>query len=210
MHNPDQRPPSYPNTTFLYMTQLGSLVNMGHYDPALHLGTILPLSRDHLIPVIQFNTARAMVAIMRIMGVDDLYDGMCQMYWSLMPKNPPPLQLPEALKPTHLQLTMPHQRWIDLLPHPMMRDNAIRATGSFIVEEMECDVLGVIFDEPGALPQQACNIMVWGEPWLPESYEFSVEFLKKWGFLVKGCDSLLHSTNSWRVGRGEAPLPFWG
>lgn len=36
--------------------------------------------------------------------------------------------LPESLRPTDLQISTPHARWIDILPHPTLRENLIRIT----------------------------------------------------------------------------------
>ncbi|OAP55753.1 hypothetical protein AYL99_09905 [Fonsecaea erecta] len=43
--------------------------------------------------------------------------------------------LPRSLHPTSLQNTVPHAAWIDILPHPVLRDNLIRATTSLSVSE---------------------------------------------------------------------------
>jgi hypothetical protein len=37
-------------------------------------------------------------------------------------------------------------------------------------------------------------------------WEVTEGFLRKWGFLLEGCDELIESTNRWRALRGEERL----
>lgn len=48
--------------------------------------------------------------------------------------------------------------------------------------------------------------MVWGDPWRQDEWESSQGFVTKWGWLLKGCDDVVRSSNKWRASRGEEPL----
>lgn len=118
---------------------------------------------------------------------------------------------PPSLRPTSLQLTVPHRPWIDLFPLPRLRDNLLLTMKKFEA----FDELGLCFDMVEAYGTTTSGpddplLLVWGEPWDPYSWEASVAFLKKWGWLLRGCHEILESTNRWRERRGEARLSFDG
>lgn len=52
------------------------------------------------------------------------------------------------------------------------------------------------------------NLVVWGDAADPKAWEATVPFLKKWGWLVKGCTGLIESTNFWRERRGDRRIVF--
>ncbi|QPC67372.1 hypothetical protein HYE67_009603 [Fusarium culmorum] len=114
------------------------------------------------------------------------------------------LSCPESLHPTKLQTEIEHHPWVDLLPFPQLRDNMLRAyTGGIIDEDELCfDILGVTCSQG----LDDAYLIVWGESHNPTSWEVSVGFLKKWGWLLKGCSELVQSTNRWRQQRGESTL----
>ncbi|KAI0099096.1 hypothetical protein GGR51DRAFT_536695 [Nemania sp. FL0031] len=109
-------------------------------------------------------------------------------------------QLPAGLRPTDLQRETPHHPWIDLIPVPAMRDNIFRPGLDSFDEEQLCR------DMRGGIPGQNPGVLVWGDPWDPDSWEVSEEFVKSWGWVVANCRDLLRSTNRWRMQRGERPL----
>ncbi|XEU99212.1 hypothetical protein FSHL1_004499 [Fusarium sambucinum] len=115
-----------------------------------------------------------------------------------------PLSCPESLYPTKLQIEIEHHPWVDLLPIPQLRDNMLRAyTGGIIDEDELCfDILGVTCSQG----LDDAYLIVWGESHNAASWEVSVGFLKKWGWLLKGCPELVESTNRWRQQRGESTL----
>jgi hypothetical protein len=82
-------------------------------------------------------------------------------------------EVPEALRPTDLQLSTIHPEWIDRFPFPKMRDNMITLLG--IIDEEE--FLGDLFCftsftlEPGAAP------------WDPTAWKIGEEFSARWGYL---------------------------
>ena len=112
---------------------------------------------------------------------------------------------PDSLRPTALQLSVPHHPWIDLLPIPHLRDNIIHAAGVSAV----CDEDNLCYDmvEVSSESDKA-SLIVWGEPWDPRGWEASVAFLRKWGGLLKGCPEILEATNYWRQKRGDTRLTF--
>lgn len=50
------------------------------------------------------------------------------------------------------------------------------------------------------------GLIVWGEPHDIDSWEVTPGFLKKWSWAMEGCDSLIQSSNRWRMVRGEEPI----
>lgn len=82
-------------------------------------------------------------------------------------------ELPEPLRPTKLQMTVDHPRWIDRFPFPKMRDNLITLMNIIDQEEFFADLfcLNSFELEPGAAP------------WDPETWKIGDEFSKKWGYL---------------------------
>lgn len=199
-----------PGPLFQYMSMLARRGSEHHPRPN---GTgssrpTFPLSRDHLLPLVEFNIMRAAVTNMSILGIDYNAD-LCSSYWCTLPLFPAPATLPSTLVPTTLQLTIPHERWIDLLPDPRMRDNAIREQDNFDSTELERDLLGYVCDDEavaGENPTELSCLLFWADPWRPGGVELTEGFIRKWGFLVKGCDELFRATDRWRVGRGEEPL----
>ncbi|CAJ0552683.1 Ff.00g007610.m01.CDS01 [Fusarium sp. VM40] len=111
---------------------------------------------------------------------------------------------PESLHPTKLQIEIEHHPWVDLLPIPQLRDNMLRAYTSGVIDEDELciDILGLLSSQG----LQDAYLIVWGESHDASSWEVSVGFLKKWGWLLKGCSELVESTNRWRQQRGEAKI----
>jgi hypothetical protein len=112
---------------------------------------------------------------------------------------------PDSLRPTALQLSIPHHPWIDLLPVAHLRDNILYATEISAV----CDEDDLCYDmvEVSSESDKA-SLIVWGEPWDPRGWEISVAFLRKWGGLLKGCPEMLEATNYWRQKRGDTRLAF--
>ncbi|ETS75786.1 hypothetical protein PFICI_12730 [Pestalotiopsis fici W106-1] len=114
---------------------------------------------------------------------------------------------PNDLAPTSLQMTVPHHPWVDLLPIPALRDNILRCveTGDydedFLCNGICCDMLTTDWTGTGQL-------IIWGEPWNANNWEFSEEFFRNWAFLLNGCMETLETTNYWRQKRGEMRLDF--
>lgn len=50
------------------------------------------------------------------------------------------------------------------------------------------------------------SVIVWGDPSDPSAWEVNTAFLRKWGYLLRGCPEIIESTNIWRIRRGERCL----
>ncbi|KAH6983545.1 hypothetical protein BKA56DRAFT_631816 [Ilyonectria sp. MPI-CAGE-AT-0026] len=107
--------------------------------------------------------------------------------------------LPLSLRPTHLQLTISHHPWIDILPFPEIRDNLLRHDeNSYCKKELCRDLRGF-----QAVADGCGGIIAWGDPWDSRGWEVTEAFASKWPWVVKGCHKLLESTNYWRAVRDE-------
>jgi hypothetical protein len=120
---------------------------------------------------------------------------------------------------------------MDLLPLPAMRDNLIAMAGYFDEDELCADLVGGIFDEPPPTlpPNQASaqdeqsesngytdqgggrqgsdgELVAWSDPWDIGGWELTEGFVRKWGFLLRGCGEIIEVTNRWRAVRDEEPL----
>ncbi|KAF9873932.1 hypothetical protein CkaCkLH20_08666 [Colletotrichum karsti] len=119
------------------------------------------------------------------------------------------ISCPENMRPTALQLAVEHHPWIDFFPHPQMRDNFLQVVAEkgedYIDEDDMCrDIVDV---GAGAGVEEAA-LIAWGEPWDPRGWEATEPFLRKWGWLLVGCDEMLEGTNHWREKRGLKKLKF--
>ncbi|KAH6662057.1 hypothetical protein B0J14DRAFT_496447, partial [Halenospora varia] len=112
---------------------------------------------------------------------------------------------PEALRPTALQLQIPHHPWIDLWPISQMRDNLLLANlspSTSFNEDQLCNDLVEFTD----FPNEQTGLIVWSDPWDPRGWEISERFARKWGWTLKGCEEFIEVTNWWRARRGEREL----
>jgi hypothetical protein len=124
----------------------------------------------------------------------------------------------------------PHSNWIDMLPFPQIRDNLIQWEAYVDVVDFLKDLFGdLVNDNLSITPETSGSfstsakfllqgededmvtagrkgLIVWGEAHLKESWEATPGFLKKWAWLLKGCEELIEISNSWRTIRGENPI----
>ncbi|KAG9238810.1 hypothetical protein BJ875DRAFT_4107 [Amylocarpus encephaloides] len=166
-----------------------------------------PLTPDHrLITLIQYNVLRATLTNMALLNLLHTLPTYCSaaIVVPLTFPSPPPNSIPASLRPTVLQQTTPHEPWIDLIPCAPMRDNLMLFKGAFDQEDLCGDLVGGLYE--GFNDVENRGMVVWGEPWLADGWEVSEGFVKKWGFLLKGCQDMLRSTNEWRRNRGEGEL----
>lgn len=98
---------------------------------------------------------------------------------------------PAALKPTLLQVSVPHMPYVALLPFASFRDNLLRARDRLSAVEFWTDVVQ--------------NVRVWGRtPWDRRGWEVQEWFAVKWHWLMT--EEVLEETNFWRVSQGLDPL----
>ncbi|PWY79220.1 hypothetical protein BO70DRAFT_338393 [Aspergillus heteromorphus CBS 117.55] len=161
---------------------------------------------DHLLTLTKLNVFRAFVSNMSALGMG-MDDDWCHDDDALSLFNTKPLgsidesSMPLHLRPTKLQVKIPHHPWLDFFPLPRMRDNLVEVSDRFDDEELCMDIMG--FWEHGT---DSCSMLVWGEPTDPANWEVTEKFLRKWPWVIRGCPELLQSTNRWRQQRGEKML----
>ncbi|RDW73409.1 hypothetical protein BP6252_07316 [Coleophoma cylindrospora] len=171
---------------------------------------IFPLSRDHLIVLLQFNVLRASIANRSLLsGIPNIPLSQCSSSaLHISAELPSPHLIPATLHPTLLQRTVPHEDWIDIIPHPVLRDNILLAVGTFDEDALWSDVIGGLFEGfPGSEIEQR-GVIAWSPPWHVSGWEVSEGFLRRWGWSLKGCEDMLDATNKWRSMRGEEPLAY--
>jgi hypothetical protein len=165
---------------------------------------------SHLPFLVQYNIYKALQRNAEILGVvAEYYD-----YEGISPftKDGPTLgaisplvanEWPVNLQPTQLQRSIQHHPWIDVFPWPTFRDNLLQA---FEHPDL-CDEDELCRD---VIEHEELNnepiLIVWGDAWDPRNWEVTSEFLKKWGWLLIGCEGVLGPTNYWRAKRGESPI----
>lgn len=182
-----------------------ALDQRGSFVPMRNL---YPMSRDHLLPLVEYNVWRAALTNVLILGHLHLLGQQNCRFGNCVPVFPNPYQgntLPESLKPTALQRSTPYPDWIDLIPSPRMRDNAIRSQHLISNADLCADLMGGL---SGRQYDIGSAIMVWSDPWEPHGWELSEGFTRRWWFLVEGCNDLFAATNRWRELRGDDPLVF--
>ncbi|KAI9934852.1 hypothetical protein ASPWEDRAFT_31207 [Aspergillus wentii DTO 134E9] len=157
---------------------------------------------DHLFTLSKFNVLRAFVDNMAALGLSIQAIGeedAISPFNTNIPTNKHNREiLPASLLPTTTQCSTPHHPWLDCFPFPRMRDNLVNASESFDDCELCTDIMDPASGDVG--------IMVWGDPWLPQSWEVSQLFVQKWSWVIKGCPEILVHSNYWRARRGLRKL----
>ncbi|KAF7884119.1 uncharacterized protein EAF01_011542 [Botrytis porri] len=168
---------------------------------------------SYLLTLLHFNIIRALsvnVEILKI-PVDRMDDNILSPFNTLpstqYPQGIPDLSnLPLALKPTSLQFEIEHHPEIDVFPFPGCRDLILLA----LSRGDEWDDIEFCRDIMYGLEGGGgrTGFIVWGDPWIPGSWEVEENFARKWKWLLEGCEELFVSTNIWRDRRGEERLVF--
>ncbi|TVY13763.1 hypothetical protein LARI1_G008085, partial [Lachnellula arida] len=204
------------------------LISAQNFTSFLPLHPQTPLSPDHtLLTLLHFNIVRALTRITFLLGVDPddmhldiespfhihihsatyAYAGASSL--SVLPPN---------LRPTHMQLAVPHHPEVDVFPFPRSRDNVMVAGDGLDDVELCRDIVFGVDERAGERrggEHGGCarsnaggrtGLIVWGDPWFQSSWEVDQEFAKKYMGLFDGCEELLRSTDFWREERGESPL----
>ncbi|KAL4797631.1 hypothetical protein BDV19DRAFT_377449 [Aspergillus venezuelensis] len=158
-------------------------------------------SADHLLTLCKVNVFRAFMSNMQTLGMSAgpewMEDEALSPFSTSLPGYVAEDSLPVSLRPTKLQTKMQHHPWLDFFPFPRIRDNLINA-GDFDDHPLCLDIMGF-----WNVTDEACGLLVWGEPHEPRNWEVSENFLRRWPWVVAGCPELLESTNRWRASRGE-------
>lgn len=176
---------------------------MAQYESAARKDYALGSPRvDQLLTLVQFNVFRALVDNTSVLSFTmDWLDEEANSPWCASVSESRISLCPTSLRPTSLQQEIPHHPWIDLFPIPQMRDNLLEKYEDFD-ETALCNDLVDFYD----VSNDETGLIVWRTPWHPSGWEVSETFLRKWNWVVKGCDDLIKSTNYWRGIRGEEPL----
>lgn len=181
---------------------------------SLATGIVFPPSSDHLITLIQYNVLRASTANLKLLNLIKASNttaesgvAVIEIVTELAPCSPngEPL-IPPLLQPTLIQRTIKHNRWIDIIPHPVWRDNLILAQNEYDSDEICNDTVGGLWDDKPSPGIEERGVIAWSPPWDISGWEISPGFLRKWGWLFKGCEEVLEATNQWRRMRGEEDL----
>ncbi|KAH6953565.1 hypothetical protein DER45DRAFT_576064 [Fusarium avenaceum] len=138
--------------------------------------------------------------------------------------------MPIDLSPTQLQMNIPHPTWMDAIPFPKVRDNLIKRQHLFNHRQFLEDIVGDMLylhplpapSQKGLVPRPSSHLerrqddshgasdgkglILWGEPYVKESWEATACFLKKWAWAVEGCHELIDISNKWRTTRGGYSL----
>ncbi|KAE8139409.1 hypothetical protein BDV38DRAFT_291450 [Aspergillus pseudotamarii] len=160
-------------------------------------------NQDHLLSLPKYNIQRAIIDNTVAMGMtmEWMNDDDAVSIFNMLAPGISEAHIPASLRPTVVQRRIPHHPWLDFFPFPNLRDNLIAVQDEIDDEEL-CHDLMAFWDTRNTSPM----LLVWGPSWVPENWEMTPAFVKKWGFLLGGCEELLQSTNSWRLKRGERPL----
>lgn len=156
---------------------------------------------DHLLTLCKVNVFRAFISNMHTLGMSPgpewMEDDALSPFSTALPGYMSEDKLPVSLRPTSIQSSTLHHPWLDFFPFPRIRDNLINA-GDFDDHPLCLDVMGF-----WNVTDEACGLLVWGEPTDPGNWEVSENFIRRWPWVVAGCRELLWSTNRWRSSRGE-------
>ena len=118
-------------------------------------------------------------------------------------------QIPATLTPIDAQYQLPHDPIVDTIPHARLRYNILRAIASGQIDGSE---FSKCIRASGALEVlngswQRGGVVVWSFPEQVGSWELSEPFVRRWAYLLEGCEDLIAATNSWRSKRGEKLFP---
>ena len=162
---------------------------------------------DHLLTLAKLNVFRAFLHNIAALGYSREWmsdDALSR--FSISGPHPmavPLSNIPSSLHPTELQQSQPHHPWLDSFPFARLRDNLIQNEDSMDDFQFCRDLMGF-----WTMPSEENCMLVWGNPWDPMNWEVTEVFLRKWGWLIKGCPEILWSTNYWRLQRGEKRLAW--
>lgn len=190
----------------------------------------LPLSADHLLlHLISQNVCRGFMSNKSLLRLAAKFINVDHNTFTLCHHavvRPTHQAIPDGLVPTQLQMNSPHPTWMDVIPFPRIRDNLIRRQYLFHHMNFLEDVIGDVNyltrsedeltlpaaswncqgEDGGQMDHDTKGLVLWGEPYLKESWEVTSRFLGKWAWTTEGCEEIIDISNGWRVTRGEDPL----
>lgn len=161
---------------------------------------------DELAQLINRNFLSAAITNAQHLGIDlaALQNGT-----AIRTPRPSDRQVPATLSPVELQHQVSHDPIIDTIPHARLRFNILRgiAAGS-----VDAAAFSKCIRASGALEEVNGSwlrggVVVWSFPEQAASWELSEPFVRRWAFLLQGCEDLIGATNSWRARRGERTFP---
>ncbi|KAJ5769448.1 hypothetical protein N7520_004007 [Penicillium odoratum] len=160
-------------------------------------------NRDHLISLSRLNVHQAINENIAAIGMTTAWmqsDDSISIF-NLKQPSYSVERIPHCLRPTFLQLHVPHHPWLDFFPFPSMRDCMILAGDGFDDDDL-CHDLMAFWDTRNT----AATLLVWGDSWDANNWEVTEGFAHKWKWLLRDSPELLASTNRWRKSRGERPI----
>ena len=118
-------------------------------------------------------------------------------------------QIPATLTPIDAQYRLPHDPIVDTIPHARLRYNILRAIAGGQIDGSD---FSKCIRASGALELlngswQRGGVVVWSFPEQVASWELSEPFVRRWAYLLEGCEDVIAATNSWRSKRGEKLFP---
>jgi len=118
--------------------------------------------------------------------------------------------VPPALIPIELQYRVLHDPIIDIIPHPRLRFNVLRAIAA---RQVDAIAFSKSARNSGAFERssetwQRGGLVVWSSAEQISSWELSGPFIRRWAFLLQGCEDWIAGTNAWRCRRGESLFPL--
>ncbi|CAH0043535.1 unnamed protein product [Clonostachys solani] len=167
---------------------------------------IAPKPDHRLITIVQYNVLRAMIWNLAALSMLDQIPSGCAETFGVSGQNISENtgQIPPDLRWTTVQKSVDHPYWISVIPFPAMRDNLILMADQYDSRDLLHD-MGIGLYE-GLDDAERRGFLVWEDPWRASGWEVSEGFVKKWGFLLKGCLFEMETTNRWRELRGEERL----
>ncbi|KAF2767960.1 alpha/beta-hydrolase [Teratosphaeria nubilosa] len=163
---------------------------------------------DELARTINRNLIAATLTNARHLGLDLAALQRGTSTYTTRPSAKQTRSLPPTLVPVELQFQVAHDPIIDTLPNSRLRYNILHAIA---IGQLDATSLSRSIRASGALRErseegpQRLGLVVWREPELLASWELSEDFIRRFAFLLQGCEDLLVVTNAWRSRRGERP-----
>ncbi|KAF7179578.1 hypothetical protein CNMCM7691_008626 [Aspergillus felis] len=123
---------------------------------------------DHLITLCRLNVHRAINENITAIGMTPEWmrsDDAVSIF-NLQQPSFARERIPPSLRPTPIQLQVPHHPWLDFFPFPRMRHLLILAGDSFDDDDL-CHDLMAFWDTRNT----AATLLVWGDSWDPKNWE---------------------------------------